>query len=408
MPVFEYKGIDKNGKDVKGVKEADSEKTLRQLLKKEGIFISKISKGKEEGGAGLSAEVDFQQMFEKINPTDIAIFTRQLATLIKAKIPLSDSLAACVDQVEKPKLRKIIAKLKTDVNEGSSFADSLEGYDDVFGPLFANMVRAGEASGMLEEVLLRLAEFTEGSVKLKQKISSAMMYPIIMVVVGSLILGGLFAYVVPQITQIFQDTGQELPTVTKIIIAISDTLRDWWWLMLIMAIFPYMSFQKWKKTPKGKLSWDRISLKIPIFGPLALMIDVSRFTKTLATLLSSGVPLLTALEITKNVLSNAELMNAVENTKIAVKEGAPLALPLKQSGKFPIMVVHMIAVGEKSGALEEMLKVVAESYEAQVENRISRLTTLLEPLMIVGMGFTIAVIVFAILLPILQMNNFVQ
>jgi general secretion pathway protein F len=196
--------------------------------------------------------------------------------------------------------------------------------------------------------------------------------------------------------------------VTKIIIAISDTLRDWWWLMLIMAIFPYMSFQKWKKTPKGKLSWDRISLKIPIFGPLALMIDVSRFTKTLATLLSSGVPLLTALEITKNVLSNAELMNAVENTKIAVKEGAPLALPLKQSGKFPIMVVHMIAVGEKSGALEEMLKVVAESYEAQVENRISRLTTLLEPLMIVGMGFTIAVIVFAILLPILQMNNFVQ
>ena len=407
MPVFEYKGIDKGGKEVKGVKEADSEKSLRQMLKKDGVFVSKISQGKESGGA-LSAEVDFQQMFEKITPVDVAIFTRQLATLIKAKIPLSDALSACVDQVEKPKLRKILAKLKTDVNEGSSFADSLEDYQEVFGPLFANMVRAGEASGMLEEVLLRLTEFTEGSVKLRQKISSAMMYPIIMVVVGALILSGLFAYVIPQITQIFQDTGQDLPTVTKIIIAISDALREWWWLFILSVVVPIVFFRRWKKTPKGKMTWDRISLKIPIFGPLALMIDVSRFTKTLATLLSSGVPLLVALDITKNVLGNAELMQAVENTKIAVKEGAPLALPLKQSGKFPMMVVHMIAVGEKSGALEEMLKVVAESYESQVENRISRLTTMLEPLMIVGMGATIAIIVFAILLPILKMNSFVQ
>ncbi len=407
MPVFEYKGIDKGGKEVKGVKEADSEKSLRQMLKKDGVFVSKISQGKESGGA-LSAEVDFQQMFEKITPADVAIFTRQLATLIKAKIPLSDALSACVDQVEKPKLRKILAKLKTDVNEGSSFADSLEDYQEVFGPLFANMVRAGEASGMLEEVLLRLTEFTEGSVKLRQKISSAMMYPIIMVVVGALILSGLFAYVIPQITQIFQDTGQDLPTVTKIIIAISDALREWWWLFILSVVVPIIFFRRWKKTPKGKMTWDRISLKIPIFGPLALMIDVSRFTKTLATLLSSGVPLLVALDITKNALGNAELMQAVENTKIAVKEGAPLALPLKQSGKFPMMVVHMIAVGEKSGALEEMLKVVAESYESQVENRISRLTTMLEPLMIVGMGATIAIIVFAILLPILKMNSFVQ
>jgi general secretion pathway protein F len=407
MPVFEYKGIDKSGKEVKGVKEADSEKSLRQILKKDGIFVSKISQGKESGG-GLSSEVDFQQMFEKITPVDVAIFTRQLATLIKAKIPLSDALSACVDQVEKPKLRKILAKIKTDVNEGSNFADSLEDYQDVFGPLFANMVRAGEASGMLEEVLLRLTEFTEGSVKLRQKINSAMMYPIIMVVVGTLILSGLFAYVIPQITQIFQDTGQDLPTVTKIIIAISDALRDWWWLFILSIVVPVVTFRKWKKTPKGKMTWDRISLKIPIFGPLALMIDVSRFTKTLATLLSSGVPLLVALDITKNVLGNAELMQAVENTKIAVKEGASLAVPLKQSGKFPLMVVHMIAVGERSGALEEMLKVVAESYESQVENRISRLTTLLEPLMIVGMGATIAIIVFAILLPILKMNSFVQ
>ncbi|MBU1429457.1 type II secretion system inner membrane protein GspF [Myxococcota bacterium] len=410
MPAFDYKGINKAGKEVKGVRDAENEKALRSALKKEGIYLTRVGKGqkKGEGGSVLATEVDFAQYFERIRPTDITIFTRQLATLTKASIPLVDALSACVEQVEKPKLRKVLAKVRQDVKEGSSLAIALQNHPDVFTPLFGNMVRAGEASGTLDQVLIRLAEFNEASLKLTQKIKSAMMYPIIMVALGSLILTGMFIFVIPQITQIFEDTGQELPIITRLLIGSSHMLRDYWWLAISLFAVSVWGFRRWKNSPKGSLSWDRYRLRFPVFGDLSLMVGVSRFTKTLATLLGSGVPLLTALEITKNVLGNQILMNIIEEARIAVKEGAPLASPLKQSGRFPPMVVHMVAIGERSGALEEMLSVVAEAYESQVESRVAGLTSLLEPLMIVGMGITIAIIVFAVLMPILQLNEFVQ
>jgi general secretion pathway protein F len=281
-------------------------------------------------------------------------------------------------------------------------------HPEVFTPIFPNMVRAGEASGTLDKVLIRLAEFTEASVKLRQKVRGAMMYPVIMVAVGGLILTGMFIYVIPQITQIFQDTGQELPFITRLVIGFSDALRAWWWVVLLVGILGGFFFRRWKKTPKGSAKWDRARLRFPIFGNLLLMVGVARFTKTLATLLKSGVPLLTALDITKNVLENQVLVAIVEEARVAVKEGANLADPLKKSGRFPPIVTHMIAVGERSGALEEMLDVVAETYETQVESKIAGLTTLLEPVMIVGMGVTVAIIVFAVLMPILQMNEFIQ
>jgi general secretion pathway protein F len=407
MPAYEYRGVDKRGKNVKGTLEADSERQLRQLLKQRGILLTKVGKGSEGQGL-LSKEIDFEALFEKITPQDIALFTRQLATLIKARIPLSDALAACVEQVEKPKLKKIVSKLRTDVNEGLSFAGSLEQFDDVFGGLYSNMVRSGEASGKLDEVLMRLSEFTESSVKLRQKISSALMYPMIMVVVGSLILIGLFVGVIPQITKIFEDSGQELPGITTVIIAISHALQDYWYIFLITFFVLSFAFKRYIKTPTGHERWDRMKLKFPVFGNLFLLVGVARFTKTLSTLLASGVPLLTALDITKNVLGNLILESVVQEACVAVKEGAPLAVPLKQSQQFPTMVVHMISIGERSGALEEMLDVVADNYESQVEAQVSRLTTLLEPIMILGMGFVIVIILFAVLMPILQMNDFVQ
>jgi general secretion pathway protein F len=229
-----------------------------------------------------------------------------------------------------------------------------------------------------------------------------------MVGIGGLILTGLFVYVIPQITQIFEDTGQELPVLTRIIIAISHGMRDYWWLAILLTIGTVYSFRRWKRSPKGAVSWDRRKLAFPIFGPLLLMIAVSRFTKTLATLLRSGVPLLTALEITKNVLENHVLTAIVEEARVSVKEGSNLAEPLKRSGRFPPLVTTMMAIGERSGALEEMLGVVSDAYETQVDNRISTLTSLLEPLMILGMGIVIALIVFAVLMPILQLNEFVQ
>lgn len=408
MPVYEYKGLNKAGKEVSGVRDADNEKALRQLLKREGIFLTRVGKGPKKGQGVLATEVDLGAAFERITPVDVALFTRQLATLQKAGIPLVESLAACVDQIEKPKFRKIVAQIRRDVSEGSSLAAAVGQHKKVFDEVYGNMVRAGEASGTLDQVLLRLAEFTEAQVKLKQKIVGAMMYPVLMVGAGGLILIGLFVYVIPQITQIFEDTGQELPVLTRFILGISYLLRDYWWAMGLLAGLVGWGFRRWKRSEKGAVRWDDRKLKFPVFGPLMLMIAISRFTKTLATLLRSGVPLLTALDITKNVLNNRVLNTVVEDARIAVKEGANLADPLKKSGRFPPIVTHMIAIGERSGELEEMLAVVADAYETQVETRIGTLTSLLEPLMILGMGVTIGIIVFAVLLPILQLNEFVQ
>ena len=407
MPVFEYKGLDRSGKEVSGVLQADNEKALRAGLKRDGVFLTRVGKGKTDGGV-LATEVDIAQFFERVTQTDIAVLTRQLATLQRAGIPLVDSLSACVDQIEKPKLRKIVAKVRQEVNEGTSLALALAQHPIHFGPIFVNMVRAGEASGTLDQVLIRLAEFTEASVKLRQKITGAMTYPVLMVVLGGLILTGMFVYVIPQITQIFEDSGQQLPVLTRGLIATSTGFRDYWWIVILLGVGATWWFRRWKVTEKGRIRWDAQRLKFPVFGSLALMIGVSRFTKTLATLLHSGVPLLSALDITKNVLNNVVLTKVIDDARIAVKEGASLAQPLKLSGRFPPMVTHMVAIGERSGALEEMLTVVAEAYEAQVDARIQTLTTLLEPIMIVGMGVTITIIVFAVLMPILQLNEFVQ
>jgi general secretion pathway protein F len=408
VAVYEYKGLNKSGKEVSGVAEADNERALKANLKREGIFLTQVGKGKKEGQGALAQEVDIKSAFERITGTDLAVFIRQLATLQRAGIPLVESLGAVADQIEKPKLQKIVSQLKTEVNEGSSLAAAMQQHPKVFGPIFSNMVKAGEASGTLDQVLLRLAEFTEAQVKLKQKVVGALTYPVLMLGFGGLVLAGMFAYVIPQITQIFEDSGQDLPFITQLLIGVSHGLRDYWYIAMVLAGFSAWMFRRWVNTEKGRYSWDKKKLNIPIFGPLLLMVAISRFTKTLATLLRSGVPLLTALDITKNVMNNVSLNEVIEEARVAVREGANLADPLKRSGRFPPIVTHMIAIGERSGALDEMLVVVADAYESQADARIATLTTLLEPLMIVAMGITIAIIVFAVLMPILQLNEFVN
>lgn len=408
MPNYDYAGLDKRGKKVKGTMEADSPRMLRQLLKQRGIFVTHVGGGRKPGQSILSTEVDFNAMFERVNPQDISIFTRQLATLVKARIPLADALAACVEQVDKPKLKKMLVRIRSDVNEGVSFAQSLDQYKETFGPLFSSMVRSGEASGTLDEVLVRLAEFSEASVRLRQTIVSAMIYPLLMITAGGGIVAALFIFVIPQITQIFVDTGQKLPWVTRAVINMSNFLQNYFIYLMIAGLATLYGFKKYVKSGEGRKKWDRIKLKLPIFGGLFLLVDLARFAKTLATLIKSGVPLLTALEITRNVLENYVLLQAVNKACIAVKEGHALATPLKESGCFPSMMIHMIAVGERTGSLEEMLGVVSETYENQVSNQVSRLTTLLEPLLILAMGGTVAVIVVAVLLPILKMNEFLQ
>ena len=421
MPVFEYRGLTPAGKQVKGLLEADSSRMLRQQLRRSGVFLTDVlaereATPKRTNGAALEArpalgsrEVQLGRLFRgRVTSEDVAIFTRQLSTLLHAGVTLVEALTALVDQTEKERLKRIISDVKSRVNEGSSLADALAEHGRTFGNLYINMVRAGEASGALDAVLARLADFTEGQAKLRQKVIGTLIYPVIMTIIGSGILALLMTVVVPKVTKIFESMKVTLPWTTRLLIFVSNTLADWWWLLLPAFIAAVVLARRWTRSQKGQPVWDRWVLKAPVFGSLIRMLALARFSRTLATLLKSGVPLLTAMDITKNVVSNGVLSAVVENARDAIREGESIAGPLKRSGEFPPLVHHMIAIGERSGQLEEMLLNVADSYETQVSVRIGALTALLEPLIIVAMGVAVAFVAFSILMPILQLNTTIR
>ena len=410
MPLFEYTGLNEAGKSVKGMREADSQKTLRALLRKDGIFLTQVatSAGAAAGGK-VEEETGAKRWFTpRVKTDDIAIMTRQLATLIGAGIPLVEALGALVEQVEHPRLRKVISQVKQRVNEGSSLADALNQHTKVFSNLYINMIRAGESAGALDVVLTRLADFTESQAKLRSKIVGALAYPAIMVLVGVIIIGILFTTVIPKVTQIFKDMDVVLPIYTRVLIAVSDFTRDYWYLAIALVVGFVVAVRAYLRTPGGQLNWHTWALKVPVFGDLVRLIAMSRFSRTLATLLSSGVPLLTAMEIVRNIVGNLILQDVIKKAADAIREGESISTPLKRSGEFPPMVCHMIAVGERTGELENMLGKVADTYDTQVEARVTALTSLLEPIMIVLMGGGVGFVVAAILVPILQMNTFVK
>jgi general secretion pathway protein F len=424
MAVFEFRGLNEAGKTVNGLREADTPKTLRTLLRKDGIFLTDVlgqqsatgtarpggkAKAGAKAGEVLSQDINFKKLAGgSINTEDIAIATRQLATLLKAGVALVEALTALVDQVEKERLKRIFSDIKQNVNEGRSLGDALGAHTKTFGNLYVNMVKAGEHSGALDAVLLRLAEFTEGQARLKQKILSTMMYPAIMMVMGGGVLTLLMTVVVPKVSKLFQDMNATLPWTTQLLIFLSNTLQNWWFILLPGTVLSVIAFVRWTGSESGKPIFDRFTLKAPVVGPLSRMLAVSRFSRTLATLLKSGVPLLNALDITQAVITNSVLAAVVDKARDSIREGESIAAPLKRSGEFPPLVYHMIAIGERSGQLEEMLLNVADSYETQVEVRIGALTSLLEPLMIVAMGGAVAFVAFSILMPILQLNSVIK
>ena len=414
MPVFEYTGLTEAGKNVRGIRDAESSKVLRTVLRKDGVYLTEARPAESgavagEQKTGLAREVDVAALFglTGVSSQDLAIATRQLATLIAAGIPLVEGLTALVDQIEQPRLKRIMGVVKQKVNEGSSLADALGEHPRVFTPLYVNMIRAGESSGALDVVLVRLADFTESQALLRNKIIGAMLYPAIMVVVGAAIVGILFVVVIPKVTKIFEDMNVTLPWTTRLLIFLSGFARDYWYLILIALPLMAYGVKRWVGTSRGRAWWDRTQLKAPVFGDLVRMLAISRFAKTLSTLLASGVPIITAMDIVKNIVTNTLLSDVIDKAREAIREGESIAAPLKRSGQFPPLVYHMIAIGEKSGQLEEMLQNVAKSYESQVEMRITALTSLLEPVMIVLMGGGVAFIVFSILMPIMQLNTFV-
>ena len=403
MPVYEYKGLTAAGKATKGILDAENKSALQQMLEQRGIFVTDVFEGR--AGASTKKEFDLGKSLQFITLRDIAVLTRQLGTLLRAGIPLVESLSALTEQADKDELKRILADVRRQVNEGSSLGDALEAHPKHFNNLYVNMVRAGESSGNLDVVLERLTEFLENQMDLRSKMTAAMAYPGIMTIFGTGILAFLFWAVLPQVTKIFVEQERVLPLPTQFLLGVNDILTTFWWLIIILMVAGIWGFRRWKSSPTGKPVWDRFLLKVPVVSSLIRMIAIARFSRTLGTLLSSGVPLLQALNIVKNILGNDRLIEVIEEVRISVREGEDIAAPLKRSGEFPPLVTHMVAIGERTGQLEEMLENIAISYNRIVDTKIETASKLLEPIMIILMGGAVAFIVFAIMLPILQMNQ---
>jgi general secretion pathway protein F len=420
VPLYAWKGIDAAGKPAAGNREADGPKGLRQILRKESVFITELHEvvaGKQtknavaasaSGSKGLRREVDIKRWFERVRPQDVAIFTRQLATLLHAGIPLAEALGALSEQSDHRKLQMILAGIRQKVNEGSALADAMAEHRAVFTELYINMVRSGESAGNLDAVLARMANFLDSQNELRSKVSSAMAYPILMAIVGTGVMTVLMVVVVPPIAGIFADAGKALPWNTQFLIALAAIAGGYWWLVLPLLIGAAILLRRWARRPKGRALMDRVKLKIIIVGRLIRLLAVARFARTLATMLSSGVPVLTALDIVKRVLNNTVLEKVIEDARIAIREGESIAATLKKSGQFPSMMCHMVAVGERSGQLEAMLENVAGAYERDVEMEVTRMTSLLAPIMILMMAVGVGFIIFSILVPIMDMGNMVQ
>lgn len=394
MPIFQYSGFDSKGNPAKGLKEADNSKTARMLLRREGILATDIFESSQggllepsKGKSFLQRDIRLKAFASRVSQGDITMATRQLAVLLSAGVPMVDSLTALIEQIENEKLKSIFSQIKADVNEGTTLASSMEKHK-CFTPVYINLVRAGEASGAIEIVLERLAEFMESEVALRSKIMSATIYPAVMALVSGAVILFIMTSVIPRLASALVSVKATLSTTIVVMLAVSNFVTSWWGILIIVFVIGLAAygFISWKKTPKGRERWDKIRLKMPIFGNITRMVAVARFTRTLSTLLSSGVPLLKSLDIVRNVVANNSLEKAIDDVRDAVREGEDIATPLKKSGQFPPMVTHMIAVGEKTGELEKMLNRVASSYEQRVATQVERLTALLQPVLIIAMG----------------------
>jgi general secretion pathway protein F len=404
VPVFEYKGLNRSGSNVRGSIDADNNRSARARLKKDGIFVVDL---KDKGKAERKIKNSRTTVSTRgVGVQDLSMMTRQLATLIKANIPLVESLAAVSEQVENVTLSVVLSDIKNAVNEGGSFHKALSKYPRIFDNIYVSMCEAGEMSGTLDMILMRLAEFKESQSAITSKVRSALMYPVMMFVFTMLLLAVLFIFVIPKITEVFESSPElVLPWYTKVVIGFSGILVNYWLVILISVVSIVFIFLNWKRTPSGRVQWDAIYLKLPVVGRLGRIVAVSRFTRTLATLLNGGVPMLAAMGIVRNVVGNEIIAAAIDVGRNNISEGESIAGPLKKSGQFPPIVIHMINIGEKTGELENMLTQVSEAYDFQVKTSIDGLTSMLEPLMIIIMGCVIGVIVFSIMIPMFELSN---
>jgi type IV pilus assembly protein PilC len=429
MPKFTYTALDARGQQVSDIIDAGNEQEAIQVLRQQGYFPTSVvegskapkSKGKAKAGkapaaakgGGLNKEINLNIPFlerKTIKPKTLMIFTRQLATLIDSGLPLLRGLTVLGKQEPDQVLRKTISKLADTVQGGSTFSDALSQHPKIFNKLYVNMVKAGELGGVMELVLVRLADFQEKAQKLKNKVVSAMFYPVIVLVIAIAIMAFLLVYIVPKFEQIFADMlgGKPLPALTEFVIGTSNFVKDNVFLIVGGVVVFAIVYNVLSKVPKGRAFIDTATLRIPLFGDLIKKSAISRFSRTLGTLVTSGVPILQALNITRDTAGNVVLSDSIQNIHDSVKEGESIVAPLEKSGIFPPMVVSMIDVGEETGQLPEMLLKIADVYDDEVDNTVAGLTSLLEPIMIVFLAVVVGTIVIALFLPLISIISSLQ
>ncbi|MGI6387824.1 MAG: type II secretion system inner membrane protein GspF [Desulfomonilia bacterium] len=407
MALYTWSGFTEKGKVTQGMIDATSTREAKLKLRSQGVFVSSIAEESSTPAPSVK-DISLKRFLGRVKLEDVTVMTRQLSTLVGASIPLVESLSALYEQTDSPAMKKTVAQVRDAVNEGLSFADALSQHRRVFSDLYVNMVRSGEASGALDVVLLRLAEFLEGQHRLRSKVGAALIYPLVLFAVSVVVLFYLLTSVVPKMVGMFESMEQVLPLPTRILIGTSDFLGATWWAFAAVAVIAAVFFVRWRQTGQGAEKFDRFRMNMPVYGAIYRKISVARFARTLGTLLSSGVPIIESMRIVKTVVQNKVMEACIEDSIGEVMEGSSIAAPLKKSGVFPPIIVHMISIGEKSGTLEEMLVKAADAYEEDVETSVAGLTSILEPVMIVVMGLIVGSIVLAILLPMLEMSTIVR
>jgi len=406
MGAFEYTALDANGREKKGVLEGDTARQIRQQLREQSwvpLAVEEVVQRESASGTRSGSLLK-----RGISATDLALITRQLATLVRAGLPLEECLGAVSQQAERPRLKSMLMAVRSRVMEGHSLAAGLSDFPHAFPELYQTTVQAGEQSGHLERVLERLADYTENRQRMRQKIQLAVFYPALLTLVAIVVVGGLMTFVVPQVVQVFENIGQQLPPLTRYMIATSDFLRHYGLVLIVLIVLLVTGFNYMLRNDQTRHRFHRLLLRIPLISRLVRGLNTGRFARTFSILTASGVPVLEAMRISAQVMSNLPMREAVVEATARVREGAGIAAALEKSGYFPPMTTQLVASGEASGKLEEMLERAAINQESEIETLIAAVLGLFEPLLILFMGGVVLVIVLAILLPIFDLNQLVQ
>ncbi len=402
---FEYRARDRKGGVHAGSMDGQSSAAVAVALRDKGFVPLKIEQKKT---SALDREISIPGFKKKVKSKDVAILSRQLATMVNSGLTLIRSLTILEQQSDNPLLSSVVADVRTRVEQGSSLSGALEAHPKVFNHLYISMIRAGEVGGALDETLNRLADTLESAVRLRSKVKSAMAYPIVVLSLIIMIVSGMLLFVVPIFKNMYDDLGGTLPLPTRMLINVSNLITTFWWIFLALIIGGVIAFKRWKKTPEGRRTWDKLKLRAPILGNVVQKIAISRFARTLSVLSRTGVPVLQALDIVSATAGNSLVSDAINDVQASVKRGESLAGPLHKHAVFPPMVAHMMTVGEETGALDTMLSKVADFYDQEVDDTVSAMTSLIEPLLIIVMGVAVGGILIALYLPMFNIANLIQ